>query len=120
MNLGTSPEPLALQTAAYISQEEIKNPVLWSIEVLSYYFICGLTARVTCAGVDGGTPSERKKLRRRNCPKNAQSPQRQVHAVLGAFIRLLCLFQRVHPANLEEPLYDTWNSEKRNRQNQNQ
>src|SRR5512138_3472029 len=33
----------------------------------------------------GGTakPSKRKKLKQRNCLKNAQTPQRQVHAVLA-------------------------------------
>jgi hypothetical protein len=30
----------------------------------------------------------RKKLRRRKCLKNAQTPQRQVHAVLGVFLPL--------------------------------
>jgi hypothetical protein len=36
-----------------------------------------LTARVTCAGADGGTPSNEKKAEAWQMPKNAQTPQRQ-------------------------------------------
>ena len=43
------------------------------------------TVGVTSAGADGGTPSERKMLRQRNRLKNAQTPQRRVHALLGVF-----------------------------------
>ena len=41
------------------------------------------TACVTSAGADGGTPSDEKKAEAEKTPKNAQSPQRRVHAVLG-------------------------------------
>ncbi len=44
---------------------------------------CHLTACVTCAGAEGGTPSTEKKAKARKPPENAQTPQRQVHAVLG-------------------------------------
>jgi hypothetical protein len=39
----------------------------------------------TRAGADGGKLSDEKKLRRENGLKNAQSPQRRVHAVLARF-----------------------------------
>src|SRR5512138_979417 len=42
------------------------------------------TACVTCAGADGGTPSTEKKAEARNSLKTAQTPQRRVHALLGA------------------------------------
>ena len=56
------------------------------------------TACVTRAGADGDTPSERKKAEAWKLPKNAQTPQRRVHAVLGGFteVMTLNLFQ---PAN---------------------
>ncbi len=45
-----------------------------------------LTGCVTRAGADGGTPSNGKKAEAKKRPENAQTPQRRVHAVLGAFI----------------------------------
>jgi hypothetical protein len=43
----------------------------------------GLTVCVSGAGADGGTPSKRKRPRRRKMLENAQNPQRPLHAVLG-------------------------------------
>ncbi len=53
-----------------------------------------LTVCVTCAGAGTAKPSTEKKLRRGSGLKNAQTPQRQVHAVLGAILdsRQFCIF----------------------------
>jgi len=42
------------------------------------------TVCVTCAGADGGTPSNEKKAEAEKTLENAQTPQRRVHALLGA------------------------------------
>jgi hypothetical protein len=42
------------------------------------------TVCVTCAGVDGGTPSNEKKAEAKKMPENAQTPQRQVHVLLAS------------------------------------
>jgi hypothetical protein len=65
-----------------------KSLSFWLNVIIHKFSKRWLTVGVTSAGADGGTPSERKRLRRGKCLKNAQSPQRRVHAVLGGGSRL--------------------------------
>lgn len=52
--------------------------MILSLEILhefSHHFLSGLTARVTCAGAGGGTPSDEKKAEAKKMPvKRADSP----------------------------------------------
>ena len=59
---------------------------LFSICFVTYFSLLVIacpTVCVTCAGADGGTPSNERKAEVWKMPENAQTPQRQVHALLG-------------------------------------